>query len=109
MLARFRGRDAECHPFQPRVFTRLGPLRSPFLLLCSHERARVTFLYINDDVSRTVADHAASQSGLDSGVLRKMLLAMAVTGFMGKQAGGGEAATHTSGARQSALDQPVNE
>ena len=42
------------------------------------------------DVSRAVADNAASQSGLDSSVLRKMLplLAMLVTGFMARQAGG---------------------
>jgi len=42
------------------------------------------------DVSRAVAENAASQSGLDSGVLRKMLplLAMLITGYMAKQAGG---------------------
>jgi hypothetical protein len=46
-------------------------------------------IFGSKDVSRTVADNAASQSGLDSGVLRKMLplLAMLVTGFMAKQAG----------------------
>ncbi len=46
------------------------------------------------DVSRAVAQNASSQSGLDSGVLRKMLpmLAMLVAGYMAKQ-GGGAAAT----------------
>lgn len=47
-------------------------------------------IFGSKDVSRAVADNAASKSGLDSGVLRKMLplLAMLVTGFMAKQAGG---------------------
>jgi hypothetical protein len=47
-------------------------------------------IFGSKDVSRAVADNAASQSGLDSGVLRKMLplLAMLVAGFMAKQAGG---------------------
>lgn len=45
------------------------------------------------DVSRAVAQNAASQSGLDPALLKKMLpmLAMAVTGFMAKQQGGGAA------------------
>ncbi len=44
------------------------------------------------DVSRTVAGHAAEQTGIDSGMLKKMLpiLAMLVAGYMAKQAGGGE-------------------
>jgi hypothetical protein len=47
-------------------------------------------IFGSKDVSRTVADSAAEQSGVDSGVLRKMLplLAMMVTGFMAKQAAG---------------------
>lgn len=47
-------------------------------------------IFGSKDVSRTVADTAASRSGLDAGVLRKMLplLAMLVTGFMAKKAGG---------------------
>jgi len=47
-------------------------------------------IFGSKDVSRAVADNAASQSGLDAGVLRKMLplLAMLVTGFMARQAGG---------------------
>jgi hypothetical protein len=50
-------------------------------------------IFGSKDVSRTVADHAAAQSGLDSGLLRKMLplVAMLVTGFMAKQAGGAAA------------------
>ena len=46
-------------------------------------------IFGSKDVSRTVADNAASRTGLDSGLLRKMLplLAMLVTGFMAKQAG----------------------
>jgi hypothetical protein len=47
-------------------------------------------IFGSKDVSRAVADDAASRSGLDAGTLRKMLplLAMLVTGFMAKQAGG---------------------
>jgi hypothetical protein len=43
------------------------------------------------DVSRTVAQSAAAQTGLDPGLLKKMLplLAMLVTGFLAKQAGPG--------------------
>jgi hypothetical protein len=46
-------------------------------------------IFGSKDVSRTVADSAASTTGIDAGVLRKMLplLAMLVTGFMAKQAG----------------------
>jgi hypothetical protein len=41
------------------------------------------------EVSRTVAQNAASQTGLDPGLLKKMLpmLAMLVAGFMAKQGG----------------------
>lgn len=56
-------------------------------------------IFGSKDVSRTVADNAASQSGLDSGVLRKMLplLAMLVTGFMARQAGGAGQTQETGG------------
>ncbi len=56
-------------------------------------------IFGSKDVSRAVADNAASQSGLDSGVLRKMLplLAMLVTGFMAKQAGGVGQASESGG------------
>ncbi|MEQ1597658.1 MAG: DUF937 domain-containing protein [Casimicrobium sp.] len=41
------------------------------------------------EVSRTVAGHAAEQTGIDSGMLKKMLpiLAMLVAGYMAKQGG----------------------
>ena len=50
------------------------------------------------DVSRAVAQNAASQSGLAPDLLKKMLpmLAMLVTGYMAKQQGGG-APAETSG------------
>ena len=50
-------------------------------------------IFGSKDVSRAVAQNAASQSGLDPSLLRKMLpmLAMLVTGYMAKQAGGGAA------------------
>jgi hypothetical protein len=44
-------------------------------------------IFGSKDVSRTVAQNAASQSGLDPSLLKKMLpmLAMLVTGYMAKQ------------------------
>jgi hypothetical protein len=44
-------------------------------------------IFGSKDVSRTVAQNAAAQSGLDPSLLKKMLpmLAMLVTGFMAKQ------------------------
>jgi hypothetical protein len=49
-------------------------------------------IFGSKDVSRAVAQNAASQSGLDSSLLKKMLpmLAMLVAGFMAKQQGGAE-------------------
>jgi hypothetical protein len=51
-------------------------------------------IFGSKDVSRTVAGHAAEQSGLDSGLLKKMLpiLAMLVAGYLAKRGGqqGGE-------------------
>ena len=51
-------------------------------------------IFGSKDVSRAVAQNAASQSGLDPGVLQKMLpmLAMLVAGYMARQSGGGRAA-----------------
>lgn len=48
-------------------------------------------IFGSKDVSRAVAQNAASQSGLDPSVLKKMLpmVAMLVTGFMAKQHGAG--------------------
>ena len=47
-------------------------------------------IFGSKDVSRSVAGHAAEQTGIDSGMLKKMLpiLAMLVAGYMAKQAGG---------------------
>ena len=51
-------------------------------------------IFGSKDVSRAVAQNAASQSGLDPSLLKKMLpmLAMLVTGYMAKQAGGAASA-----------------
>jgi hypothetical protein len=51
-------------------------------------------IFGSKDVSRAVAQNAASQSGLDPTLLQKMLpmLAMLVTGYMAKQHGAGDAA-----------------
>ncbi len=55
-------------------------------------------IFGSKDVSRAVAQNAAAQSGLDAGVLKKMLpmLAMLVAGFMAKQ-GGAEPAPQAGG------------
>ena len=47
-------------------------------------------IFGSKDVSRSVAGHAAEQTGIDSSMLKKMLpiLAMLVAGYMAKQAGG---------------------
>ncbi len=47
-------------------------------------------IFGSKDVSRSVAGHAAEQTGIDSSLLKKMLpiLAMLVAGYMAKQAGG---------------------
>ena len=51
-------------------------------------------IFGSKDVSRTVAQNAASQSGLEPSLLKKMLpiLAMLVAGYMSKQGGAGSAA-----------------
>jgi hypothetical protein len=56
-------------------------------------------IFGSKDVSRTVAQQAASQSGLDPALLKKMLpmLAMLVAGYMSKQPGGGGMAAPSSG------------
>lgn len=56
-------------------------------------------IFGSKDVSRTVAQTAATQSGLDPALLKKMLpiLAMLVGGYMAKQQGAGAAAQATSG------------
>lgn len=47
-------------------------------------------IFGSKDVSRTVADHASGQTGIDPALLKKMLpiLAMLVAGYMAKQGGG---------------------
>ncbi|MHB8975917.1 MAG: DUF937 domain-containing protein [Trichloromonadaceae bacterium] len=54
-------------------------------------------IFGSKEVSRAVAQNASSQSGLDPGLLKKMLpmLAMLVTGYMAKQ-GGQAAATQSA-------------
>jgi hypothetical protein len=49
-------------------------------------------IFGSKDVSRSVAGHAAEQTGIDSGMLKKMLpiLAMLVAGYLAKQSGGSE-------------------
>jgi hypothetical protein len=55
----------------------------------SHGNEVLGQIFGSEDVSRTVAQNAASQSGLDPALLKKMLpmLAMLVAGFMAKQQG----------------------
>jgi hypothetical protein len=50
-------------------------------------------IFGSKDVSRTVARNAASQSGLDPSLLKRMLpmVAMLIAGYMAKQRGGGGA------------------
>jgi hypothetical protein len=52
-------------------------------------------IFGSKEVSRTVAGHAATQTGLDSALLKKMLpmLAMLAAGWFAKQQAGGGAAT----------------
>jgi hypothetical protein len=56
-------------------------------------------IFGSKDVSRTVAQDAASRTGLDPSLLKQMLpmLAMLVAGFMAKRQGGGESAPSASG------------
>lgn len=56
-------------------------------------------IFGSKDVSRAVAQNASAKSGLDASILKKMLpmLAMLVTGFMAKQAGGGASQASAGG------------
>lgn len=56
-------------------------------------------IFGSKDVSRAVAQNAASQSGLEPSLLKRMLpmLAMLVTGYMAKQQGAGDAAQPSPG------------
>ena len=59
-------------------------------------------IFGSKDVSRAVAQNAASQSGLDPSLLKKMLpmLAMLVAGFMAKQGGASAGAQRRLGGRR---------
>ena len=59
-------------------------------------------IFGSKDVSRAVAQNAASQSGLDPSLLKKMLpmLAMLVAGYMAKQGGAGAAHSNSPGGRR---------
>jgi hypothetical protein len=56
-------------------------------------------IFGSPDVSRTVAQHASSQSGLDASLLKKMLpmLAMLVGGFIARQHGAAQASPGAQG------------
>ena len=56
-------------------------------------------IFGSKDVSRTVAANASSQSGLDTGVLKKMLpmVAMMIAGYMASSRGGGATGPAASG------------
>lgn len=62
-------------------------------------------IFGSKDVSRSVAGHAAEQSGIDSGMLKKMLpiLAMLVAGHLAKQTGGSEGGSAAVGGLGGAL------
>ena len=56
-------------------------------------------IFGSKDVSRTVAQNASAQSGLDPGILKKMLpmLAMIITGYIASQRGTGPSRATTGG------------
>lgn len=56
-------------------------------------------IFGSKDVSRGVAGEVAAITGIDEGVLKKMLpiLAMAAAGYMAKQAGGGSSSSQGGG------------
>lgn len=56
-------------------------------------------IFGSKDVSRTVAQHASAQSGLDTGILKKMLpmLAMALAGYMSSGSSGGTGSNQAAG------------
>jgi hypothetical protein len=77
----------------------LDEVLSPQPTNLSHGNDVLGQIFGSKDVSRAVAQNAASQSGLDPALLRKMLpmLAMLVAGFMSKQQGSGAPAQPSSG------------
>ena len=60
-------------------------------------------IFGSKDVSRTVAQHASSQTGLAPGLLKKMLplLAMLISGYMARQHAGGGGGAASAGAAAS--------
>ena len=56
-------------------------------------------IFGSKDVSRTVAQHASAQSGLDTGILKKMLpmLAMALAGYMSSGSSVGTGSNQAAG------------
>ena len=56
-------------------------------------------IFGSKDVSRTVAQHASSQTGLEPGLLKKMLplLAMLISGYMARQHAGGGGGAASAG------------
>jgi len=68
-------------------------------------------IFGSKDVSRTVAQNAASQSGLDPSLLKKMLpmLAMLVAGYMAKQRGAAAAPQPTNVSRGNDVLVPVTQ
>jgi hypothetical protein len=65
----------------------------------NHGNAVLGQIFGSKEVSRAVAQKASTQSGLDPGLLKKMLpiLAMLVAGYMARQRGVGAGAQATSG------------
>ena len=56
-------------------------------------------IFGSKEVSRTVADHASGQTGIDPAILKKMLpiLAMLVAGYLSHQAGGAQPGEQSGG------------
>ncbi len=77
----------------------LDDVLSPQATTVSRGNGILGQIFGSKDVSRTVAAHAATKSGLDAGLLKKMLpmLAMMVTGFMAKGGAGGAPQQPSSG------------
>lgn len=69
----------------------LDEVVSPQPTNVSHGNDVLGQIFGSKDVSRTVAQNASTQTGLDPSILKKMLpmLAMLVTGFMARQGGAG--------------------
>ena len=77
-------------PVPARIATSGGDVLSPQPTNVSRGNDVLGRIFGSKDVSRAVAQNAASRSGLDADVLKKMLpiLAMTVAGFMAKGGAG---------------------